>query len=639
MKRKTRNTGKFHFKGRGPALWLMAALMAAPSSAALAGQTINIDSEVNHTVHGNGDPLNNGQGSAKDPSGNTVNINSGGKVTGTVYGGFYQIANSGTAKVEGNTVIVKDGQVTGSINGGIIWMERGADNCTLTSSGNAVIIDGGTIDGKIYGGTATVTGTGSVGTASDNTVTIMGASDLSSSVELYGGQVSPGQTSSGNTLNLKTAGLAVTGLVAFQKLNFYLPSAMKAGETFFTVAYADISDATVEVGVEGGGSALKVGDEITLIKSDYLDGTPVNTETSGTGLTGLTQEFSFDLWVDDNDLMAKVTSITGVGDNGRIDARLKNIAGSRVAGVGFLTQGADLMTRAGLENLKAATYGAGGGPAVFGALGGSSVRYNSGSHVDVDGFNLATGLGWNFPLQGGDGVFLLGAFFEAGWGGYDSHNSFAGAAIKGDGDTNYYGGGIMGRFDLAPTGPGHFYAEASFRGGRIETDYASGDIRLAGGGRARYDSSTGYYGAHAGLGYVWNLSEASSLDLYTKYLWTHQGGDAVTIGGDRLNFQSVDSRRWRTGAKLAHALESENGFRVTPYVGAAYEHEFDGQARGTVNRLAIDEPEIKGGTGVGELGFTFKPRHDSGLTVDLGLQGYAGKREGFGGSLQFKWAF
>ena len=73
--------------------------------------------------------------------------------------------------------------------------------------------------------------------------------------------------------------------------------------------------------------------------------------------------------------------------------------------------------------------------------------------------------------------------------------------------------------------------------------------------------------------------------------------------------------------------------------GAAFDYEFDSKAKGNVNGRSIESPDIKGATGMGELGLAFKPSASSGLSLDLGVQGYTGKREGVSGSFQVKWAF
>ena len=70
-----------------------------------------------------------------------------------------------------------------------------------------------------------------------------------------------------------------------------------------------------------------------------------------------------------------------------------------------------------------------------------------------------------------------------------------------------------------------------------------------------------------------------------------------------------------------------------------YEHEFDGKARASVYGYSIDAPDLTGGTGIGELGLSFKPVADNGLSLDFAVQGYTGVREGITGSFQAKWEF
>jgi hypothetical protein len=42
---------------------------------------------------------------------------------------------------------------------------------------------------------------------------------------------------------------------------------------------------------------------------------------------------------------------------------------------------------------------------------------------------------------------------------------------------------------------------------------------------------------------------------------------------------------------------------------------------------------------MGEIGVTYRPTGDRGLSVDVGVQGYVGKREGVSGSLRVGWSF
>lgn len=181
--------------------------------------------------------------------------------------------------------------------------------------------------------------------------------------------------------------------------------------------------------------------------------------------------------------------------------------------------------------------------------------------------------------------------------------------------------------------------EASFRAGWTDTDFSSNDLRDFAGRHAVYDSGAAYYGAHLGLGYVWNISKASSLDFHTKYFWTRQDRDSVSVIDDPVEFESADSHRWRAGARFSHALSTEKGLVVTPYIGAAWEYEFDGRARATAYGHDLDTPDLTGGTGIGELGVSFRPSAACGLSFDLAGQGHVGMRQGVSGSFQARWEF
>jgi outer membrane autotransporter protein len=257
----------------------------------------------------------------------------------------------------------------------------------------------------------------------------------------------------------------------------------------------------------------------------------------------------------------------------------------------------------------------------------------------MSSLSLLAGLSWGRDFT--PGRLTLGAFFEYGNGSYDTYNSFSNAAsVHGDGDIYHIGGGVLGRMDFVPVGilggPGRFYAEASVRAGGVHNEYSSSDLRDALGRTADYDSSSAYYGFHLGTGYVWNIMDKAALDLYGKYFWTRQEGDSVTLStGDPVKFEDVDSSRLRLGGRFAYAVNEH----VSPYVGAAWEHEFDGRARATTNGFDIDAPSLRGDTGIGELGVTLKPSQSLPLSFDLGVQGYTGKREGITGSLQLRYNF
>ena len=59
----------------------------------------------------------------------------------------------------------------------------------------------------------------------------------------------------------------------------------------------------------------------------------------------------------------------------------------------------------------------------------------------------------------------------------------------------------------------------------------------------------------------------------------------------------------------------------------------------SANGFGIEAPSLNGGTGIGEIGLLLTPSPSLPISLDLGLQGYTGKREGVTGSVQLRFAF
>ena len=427
--------------------------------------------------------------------------------------------------------------------------------------------------------------------------------------------------------------------IAGKAMNFYLPTTMTAGGKMLDVSgTADITGSTVNVGISGSSSPLRTGDTVILVDADTLIGAPVNSTTSGQGMLGVTLLYDFDITTNPtaSQLLATVSSS---GSGPRINPQTKALSEGFVSGMALATQGGDTLAGPGMNNAVSAakSTGAGTAPALvgFGALSGGSMRFNSGSHVDMRSVSLLAGLAYGADIN--PGRLTLGAFFEYGSGSYDTYNSFSNAAsVKGTGDTWYIGGGILGHMSFVDTGPGHFYTEGSFRAGRLHNEYNNSDLRDFTGRSAGYESSSNYYSFHLGTGYVWNFTDKASFDIYGKYFWTRLQGDSVTLStGEQVNFKDTNSSRLRGGGRLTYAINEH----VSPYIGAAYEREFDGKARATTNGFDIPAPSLRGNTGIGEFGLTLKPSLNLPLSFDLGVQGYTGKREGVTGSLQIRYEF
>lgn len=428
-----------------------------------------------------------------------------------------------------------------------------------------------------------------------------------------------------------------TGDLSAQNATLNFISPVNPTQPLLTVSGdANISGSAYNVGLSGG-TQLAAGSQLTLLEVGAGKTLTANNLTKGNGIIRIGSTVAHDITASTKVDPASGKLVVDVSQ-GQATEQAKALSEGFLGGVGLAVQGADLAAGQGTLAAVNAARNAGGanwGFAGFGALSGASTRYNTGSHIDMHSLSLLTGLA--FGADTAPGRLTVGAFFEYGNGSYNTYNSFSNAAdVDGDGNTHYLGGGLLARMDFIPTGPGNFYAEASGRAGSLHNKYENSDLRDASGRTADYESNTPYYGLHFGAGYVWNFNDKASLDLYGKYFWTRVQGDSLTLStGEQLKFEDVDSNRLRFGGRFAYTVNEY----IAPYIGAAWEHEFSGKARATTNGFDIDAPSLRGDTGIGEIGLSLTPSVDLPLTVDLGVQGYTGKREGVSGSLQVKWEF
>ena len=455
----------------------------------------------------------------------------------------------------------------------------------------------------------------------------------------------------GNTLEIRTSGLKAVNVGNFANYRFILPEKTTAGTTVLTLTDAkgtDISNSSVGVAVAGGKPLLRKGDSVTLLANEHGLKAEGMTQQRLSGQQGVFVVYDFDLKTTDTSLMATVTDSVQPrgregGPSGDTGARLAPQAKAPLEGVlanvALGNIGADLVAGQGIDQARSAAVARGEGPAwgiaPFAAVTGTRSRYQTGSHVDLSGVAFMTGFAKRVETSMMD--ILAGVFFEAGFARMDTHNSFSsGPSVDGDGRSSYYGGGLLARLDLKEDLLKGLYLEGSFRYGRLNSQWQSDDLHDAVSGRkAEYDLSTPYYGLHAGLGYVWELTESLSLDVYGKYFWTHTEGQSTHIVDDPWSFDGVDSQRLRLGARLGHEFCRQ----VTGYAGAAWEHEFNGKARATTYGLEAPAPSLKGDSGLLEAGLTLTPVEGSGLSLDFGVQEHTGVRQGVSGTALVRYEF
>ncbi len=623
-------------------------------------------------------------GDGKNVTGNMVEIkgatfNTGANDGVAIYGGYN---NGPNGNATGNTVTISGNSTFGDAAVEIYGGQSGSG----AANDNTVEISGGTINGYIYGGMGSTE-------ASGNTVTISGDAIINAldSAYIYGGTGAPiaknntiniltqisvrglyggidSSAGDGNTLNIAAKGVTVgsDGLNSFQNLNFYLPTDMTTSDTMLTVnGTAYVTDAKVGVMAQGKLENLTTDNKVTLLSAETLTGGDTITQAATSEIvvpTGLTtsDKYEFTVANEGNTIVATITkddSGSGGGDDpvnptNPDDDIKKSPVEVRAATVTMLNAGADMLASQGFAQaanavaIEAAeqaktgaaegTNGAVGAPVVrsftpFAAFGGSSLRAESGSHVDTKGFGINVGFAKEFSNS--QGKLLFGPVVEYGGGKYDSYNN----DVHGDGNSHYWGFGLMAR----QTNHDGFYYEGSVRFGRVTSDYSA---NLPTDVHAFYDSASNYWAAHLGLGKIFATGKQDTVDAYLKYFYSHQGGDDtdITLTGknarpntQHASFDSIDSNRIRIGARLTHKINDMNSL----YGGLAYQYEFGGEARAHYAGLGeAPSPSVKGSSGMLELGWQVKPNNGP-VTIDLGVTGWAGKQRGGSVQLGATWTF
>ncbi|WP_210276089.1 autotransporter outer membrane beta-barrel domain-containing protein [Bartonella sp. HY038] len=590
-------------------------------------------------------------GTGGDVNRNEVSVSGTSLIWGDIYGGY----SHGGAKGTINDAV--DG-VGGSATGNVVTLEGGDITIGERDSAGKV-----TKYGSIYGGYSL---------NGDNTISI---------ADVF----------SGNTLNLVGYRGTVSGIYNFENYNWTLPSDVVNGDTLVSIATGgtavDLTDTKHTVAdMNASGNRLKNGDEITFItkttgtwsaspytikqgqfiiyeatlsqKPNGSDQAFVLTIGQKADTTPPTPEPTPEPTPTPVDPAIRPTPVAPDPDTGsaaQVNPQSKSYSEGRAAALGFLNQANDLISTAGIDNIRImvrANDDDVNRPAFipFMIANGSSQRYNTGSHVDIKGFNMALGIATGFDFSVGHKA-TVGAFFEYGRGTYDTYNSFTNfASVHGDGSTDYKGGGLFGRIDFANTGLGRVsnlavdqadgvYLEASIRAGRASSRFDVGNNmidRIEGDYHGSYDSKSRYYGGHLAGGYVFNFDEKQSLDVYSRYLWVHMDGDTVTISNEKLRFDSAQSSRLQIGGRYAYAYNQQ----FKPYIGAAYEYEFDGEIAARAYEFNLDKPSLQGSTGIFEAGFNFQPiATNQYFNINVNAQGYVGQRQGGGGGIKIKYQF
>ena len=355
----------------------------------------------------------------------------------------------------------------------------------------------------------------------------------------------------------------------------------------------------------------------------------------GQELLGKLEDAGFAAW--DLDIAANDKQLTAVVKNLEPDMeKAKIFAETRAGGAALLNTAVNLMIGEGLEGAMAAADEAdsqaaagqnaggasSGGFTPYAAIGGNSMRYETGSYVDSDGWGI--NVGFSRKLRYEKHTLTLAPLVEYGKANYASHLD---DGTRGDGSNQFLGIGCIVR-DEQNDG---MYYEGSRRVGRMKGDYR-------GEANSSYDTASNYLGFHAGIGKVFKYQD-NKLDIYGKFFWSRQGGDDVVITSDsgaaNYTFDAINSYRMRIGTRWTQQIAT----RQAVYMGAAWDYEFDSEARAHYMGMSTPSPTMKGASGMLELGLEQEATKDNPFGADVGVTGWCGKQRGISFNAGFSWAF
>ena len=564
-----------------------------------------------------------------DADNNTVTFSGG--TTGKVMGG-----QCGGNSAAGNKVMVSGGTCTFILGGGSV---KNAKNNTVIVTGGSDIgfICGGSTEsdgGIVSGNTVTICGVdvsdeviGAVGyNSSGNTVNLVGEGGRLDMLEgksmtvgaVLGAMIIHG-TAANDSINIYGNDIKADSISAFHNLNFYLAEGAQNGDVMLTLTGTDDADLTgVAVSVKcSGATQLTTADSVTLIHaSDSSILTDETTTYKVDIVRGVTASYSGTVAVEESDLVltigGEMPDPTPVVETDT----LKSMTETRTDVAALVNTVADFLATTGMQQArmtaKAAAATGNEGVAPFVALGGSHLRYNTGSHVNANGFNTAVGVAKSVSSV------TLGVAGEYGTSDYKSYVG----GVRAKGDSKLWGGAILADWQ----GNHGWHAEGSVSLGRADYDYSAATPL----GYTHYSDKASYQSTYVGGGKEFKLSEAcnDTVDLYARYMYGHtNGSNATATSGESIHFSGVNSHRSLLGARYNHQLCDQ----AAVYAGAAWMHEYAGDAKGVIGGFKAPSPSLGGSSGMLELGTSYAPGQD--VLLNLNIQGWTGVQRGISGGV------
>ncbi len=571
------------------------------------------------------------------------------KYTGSVTGGRATFNEASYNKItisDGEAHIdINDGDFTGTLyqntfNFNNIILELNISNASdykLNFDGNTFTINGGKHSNSYVSMPNAI--------STNNTVNIFGNPDLSGAY-IYSNYFGDAGTTSGNTLNIYSSGLTAKNIYGFDNLNFHIPSNTTSRNTILTLTDSsgtNIGNSAITAYV-GADSLLKTGDYVNLLSnSNGITGSPSSSNVKFA--EGVSLIYDANITNNGNNLVMTLGNAVVNEDS---KAAAQSVANANES----VSRGTDrIMDWLPLEELEEAATDANADNddksavtgqiaavinksfGVFASMDGGRLKTKTGggSYIKSKPAGIDLGFARAIETQSGN-TWVFAPLVDYGKSDFDSYLP---NGTHGSGSSKYFAAGLIGR-KIQNNG---FYYEASFRGGKTTTDcsfisevlknYNSPNV-------IGYNASAPVFAGHLRVGKLMRLNKNNLLHVYGIYAHNHINGITADLTtGERYNFDSVDSGKFRLGYKLTTRVSGLSKI----YTGLAYQYEFNGGTSAKYKNYNTAESDVKGSSAMIELGWQMQANKKSAWVVDFNVTGWMGIQQGVTASAKIKKTF
>ena len=579
------------------------------------------------------------------------------KVTQSEFGTAY-IAGASTevetATVNKNSVLL-DGV---TIKNGLTSFIVGGNANNGEASGNTVEIKNSKFANNvtIYGGKG-VTTTNNHVIIGENVTSLTGGRLFLQT--LYGGwdgQFSNIPVDTGNKLTLAST-VHTRDLAGFQHYEFLVSKELLenntamlqvAGNMWSPVQFKLSGENHTTIAIAGTDVSFKIGDSYTLIQSanGFTDenGMKITADTELSGIksdmtlttysslvrthtdTLLAEEYELVVSEDGESLSMNVVNEINNGPGvTEINPETDALMESSLSTMTTHFAADDLFVDAVLRSRDGKRDG------LFTAARGGKWSYDTRTRIEN---NIVSGLlGYGAKLAN---ELTMGAFIEMGHGSYDTRTHVAGSTKAGGGSHNYGGLGVFGDYAMPSFEGLHFtgYVKVGLLRNEFNSNIAGANVD--------YDRTGVYWGAHLGTHYDWDLTQSIRSRVFLSYFYDGQGDESFDIasegdvGGAHVSYDAIHAHRVQLGSMFEFAVSDT----WRPYLGLTFEQILAAEAKGTATdaqgTMDLNSSDLEGSTGILSAGWTYQAGN---FSTELGLNGYAGTRNGVSGQIQANWKF